>query len=197
MLVDERATLRMRGNRWCLSRGFSHETDSCIHTLIYWCNSTLLAMYQASCQALEQNNATKTNKKSHAPFFPLNHFYVCFCLMLTFTQSLVFPIPSLLLFGKEVGNCFCNKFLVLGKAHQSLVIWRPPGVPDQPHSCSMMDKGPRQRVRLAVTLPSPNDRLYHVPRIFSYGTRRRGGSGPWQQSLVSLTLGDLESSDMS
>lgn len=54
----------------------------------------------------------------------------------------------------------------MGKAHRSLEIWRPQGVPSQPHSYSVMDKGPQGENELVVTLSSLNDRLYHVPWTF-------------------------------
>lgn len=37
--------------------------------------------------------------------------------------------------------CFCQVLLALGKAHKSLVIWRPQEVPTHLHSCSVLDKG--------------------------------------------------------
>lgn len=59
---------------------------------------------------------------------------------------------------RDQRNCFCQVVLALGKAHKSLVIWRPQEVPTQPHSCSVMDKGPGAENEVAVTLPSLNDR---------------------------------------
>lgn len=58
----------------------------------------------------------------------------CFFLMRTCTQCLVFPAPSLTLFCRKVrGIAFATDFLPRAKPTKSLVIWRPPGVPDQPH----------------------------------------------------------------
>lgn len=48
---------------------------------------------------------------------------------------------------KRERNCFCLVFLALGKAHKSLVIWRPQEVPTQPHSCSVMVRGPEPRMK--------------------------------------------------
>lgn len=60
---------------------------------------------------------------------------------------------------RDQRNCFCQVFLALGKAHKSLVIWRPQEVPTQPHSCLVMDKGLEAENEVAVTLSSLNDRL--------------------------------------
>ena len=122
-----------------------HEIGSCIHTLIYWGNHT-----PALCTGLGVGFWKK--KKSPIPpqnpfsllpctFFPLK-LKMCFFLMCTCTQCLVFPAPSLSLFCRKVRKiAFATDFLPQAKPTRAWWFGAPQGYLISP-ICTLIDTGP-------------------------------------------------------
>lgn len=134
-------------------------------------------MYWTWCWVLEkqqqqqQQTIPPQNPFSLLPctFFPLNS--MCFFLMSTCTQCLVFPAPSPTLFCRKVrGIAFATDFLPRAKPTRAWWFGAPQGYLISP-ICTLIDKGPWGTVNLTGTGPA----WQTLPCVLDIPPKRSGG----------------------
>lgn len=125
-----------------------HEIGSYIHTLLSWCIHTPLLCTRLGARLWKKIMQKKKEKKSTLSLLPRTlppkPLKVCFYLIMrTFTQSLVFPTPSLTLFCRKVrGTAFATNFLPRAKPTKVWWFGAPQGYPVSPIPTLWWIRGP-------------------------------------------------------